>query len=269
MQKIKQLICSPFRFLHKLCTILGAITLLSILTLGGVVFAFFYTLPNLESKTFESLKQDTQALVKKKLAGTDNVKAQTWIPLKDINRELLFAIVMAEDSEYFEHNGVNFNALIDSLATNIRKREYEVGASTITQQVVKNLFLTHEKSLGRKLKEILIARKLESRFTKNEILEIYFNLAELGPDIYGIGMASQFYFKQKPDQISAAQGAYLSLMLTSPRRNYFSIHKNRYLSSSNHKKMQRILRDMHNLEYLSPKQYQEYKKLSFLTEYSR
>lgn len=269
MHKLKQLICSPFRLLVKVCTILGALTLLTMLSLGLMVFAFFQSLPDVETRSFTSLKKEAQLLVQKKLKGTDNAKKQSWTPIKNINRELLFAVVMAEDSEYFKHNGVNFNALIDSLATNIRKREYEMGASTITQQVVKNLFLTHEKSLVRKFKEILIARDLESRFSKNEILEVYFNIAEFGPDLYGIDMASRHYFNLRPSDISAVQGAYLSLMLTSPRRNYFSIHKNKFLSKTNHKKLQRILRDMVNLEYLSPKQYREYRKLNFLADYSR
>src|SRR5690606_22251702 len=108
----------------------------------------------------------------------DKRKRYKWVPMKKIHRDLVFSIVVSEDATFFEHNGFNFEAMVDSLAENIKERKAAYGASTISQQVVKNVFLTSEKTLFRKLKEALITHQMERRFSKNEILEIYLNIAE-------------------------------------------------------------------------------------------
>jgi monofunctional biosynthetic peptidoglycan transglycosylase len=260
MHFIKELILSPVRFIRFLCMITGATVLLIILLLGLFIANFFNSLPDIDKKTFAEFKEDAITKVASKLPTLQDKKNYRWTEIRKINRQLLYAVVMSEDATYFQHNGVNFNAMIDSLARNIRKRTYDTGASTITQQVVKNVYLSQEKSIIRKLKEIIIARDLESRFTKNEILEVYLNIIETGPNLYGVYMGSKNMFNKSPKDVNAKEGAFLALMLPSPRKYYFSIYNNKYISKKHKSKMDRILRDMRYLEYLSPSQYKEYRK---------
>jgi monofunctional biosynthetic peptidoglycan transglycosylase len=255
----KEIVMSPIRFIRFLCFSIGAFVLFFNTVLAIIIFNFFNQLPDIDKKSFKDFKLDATLRVHKKFDKEKDRKRYFWTPIEKINRELLYAVVMSEDSTYFKHNGVNFNAMIDSLARNIRKREYETGASTITQQVVKNVYLSNEKSIIRKIKEIFIARDLESKFTKNEILEVYLNIVEVGPELYGVGMGSFNMFQKHPRKMNAKEGAFLALMLPSPRKYYFSIYNNKYISKKHRRKMDRILRDMRFLEYLSPKQYIEYK----------
>ncbi len=186
--------------------------------------------------------------------------------MKEINRELLFSIVISEDSTFFEHGGFNLEAMIDSVAENIKERRPAYGASTITQQVAKNLFLTNEKTILRKLQEAILTNKLEAKFSKNEILEVYLNIAEFGPDIFGINAASHHFFKLNPSEVNAAQGALLAQMLPSPRRHYFQIFENKNLTRAKRKRIDRILRDMLYQEYITEKQYREYVRYRYFEE---
>jgi len=98
---------------------------------------------------------------------------------------------------------------------------------------------------------------MEERFTKNEILEIYLNIAEFGPDIFGVYMASMHYFNKEPKRINTAEGAFLALMLPSPKKYHYSIFRNKYLANRHKKKLRRILKDMLYKELISPEQYRE------------
>ena len=119
-----------------------------------------------------------------------------WVPMKTINKDLVYAIVMGEDAHFFSHNGINYDALVNSFAENIKRKEFAFGGSTISQQVAKNLFLDHTKTMTRKLKELFITRSMEHYFSKNRILELYLDMAEFGPDIFGVNAASHYYFKK-------------------------------------------------------------------------
>jgi monofunctional glycosyltransferase len=264
--KGRKIIVSPFLLFRLICLLTGGFVIFLSIIFSFYIADFFGSLPTIEDKSFKEFKLDAVLRVHKNFRYEKQRKRYFWVPLEKINRELIYAIIMSEDSTFLEHNGVNFNAMIDSLATNIRKREYQRGASTITQQVVKNVYLNVDKTISRKIKEIFIARDIESRFSKNEILEIYLNIAEFGPQIYGVGMAGFHFFGKKTKEITSDKGAYLSLMLPSPKRNYYSIHDNHYISKKNYRKMHRILRDMKYLEYLSPKQYAERKTFTFIKE---
>jgi monofunctional biosynthetic peptidoglycan transglycosylase len=176
---------------------------------------------------------------------------------------------MSEDSGFFEHDGIDIDAILNSVAVNLKHRKYELGASTISQQVVKNLFLGSEKKVFRKIKEILITEKLEKRLSKNEILEIYLNMVEFGPDIFGVNAASQHYFGRPPKDINAPEGAFIALMLPSPRRYHYAIFENRNLSPARRKKIRRILGDMLANDFISSRQYQEYSHYNFMKYLNR
>ena len=222
-----------------------------------IVFSIFiYTLPDIEQTSFTQLKKLTKEKVISRLI--DKKHYFRWTPLSKVNRDYLYTIVMAEDSEFFKHSGINYDAMVDAMARNYKSDSYSYGASTITQQVAKNLYLSSNKSIFRKLQEFFITKRLEKKFSKNQILEIYFNIAEFGPDVYGIRAASYRIFKKSPNEVNAAEGAFISLLLPSPRRYYYSMIQNQNITKKQRRKIKRVLSDMRFMEYISYKQYKEY-----------
>jgi monofunctional biosynthetic peptidoglycan transglycosylase len=242
-----------------------------ILVLGfSVYFGKLYSsLPDLKQLTFRQIHEIADRSVRKRIEDPNQLKSYSWIDLHEVHRDFLYAIVISEDTGFFDHEGIDFDAVMNSVAENLRKKKYESGASTISQQVVKNLFLTHEKSLTRKIKEWILTSRLERHFTKNQILEVYLNIAEFGPDLFGIRQASQHFFKKAPAQINAAEGAFIALMLPSPRKNYYSIFENQNLAKTKRKKLQRVLGEMLANELISSKQYHQYVRYDFYSHVSR
>ncbi|MDB2447502.1 transglycosylase domain-containing protein [bacterium] len=257
----KMAIQVPVTYFQKICFWIGFSVVCSCLVFVLAVAAFLSSLPDVSDMKFSELRQTAEKVVARRL----EVKAKKfkWVKLRDVSRDYLYSIVMSEDGQYFEHGGINYDSLLNSLAVNIQKKRFAVGGSTISQQVTKNLFLSNSKTLIRKFKEILITRELESNFTKNEILEIYLNMIEVGPDIYGINAASHTYFKKSPKKVNAAEGGFVALMLPSPKRNHYSIFVNKNISSSHRKKLKRILKDMRYHEFISPSQFKTYSNYSF------
>ena len=251
---IKYFFLSPYGFFKKLFFITGVIVWICFFFLGTYLYNLFNK-PDIDKLNFNDLKTIAQKSVLKKLKKDKKYK---WTKIEDVNRHLLYAIVTSEDATFFKHNGINYNAFINALGENIKRREYAFGASTISQQVTKNLFLRNEKSINRKIKEIVVTKKLEKRFKKNQILEIYLNIAEFGPNIYGINSASKYYFKKTPEKANGAEGAFLALLLPSPIKYHLSIFKNKYISKKHKRKLIRILKGMLYEEYISPKQYRKY-----------
>lgn len=254
---------TPWRVFRVLCFVVGIVTLVIAGGLSAYTYNFLDSLPDFQATSFASLKKI--ALTKNKSRLENKSKLYRWVKLRDISRDYLYAIVMSEDSTFFEHEGIDYDALVDSLAMNLRKREIMAGGSTITQQTVKNLFLSNERSIIRKVKEVLITQDLETYLSKNQILELYLNMAEFGPDIYGVFAASRAYFNKKPSEIIAPEAAFIALMLPSPRRNHYSIFENKNLTKSKRRKIRRILSDMLHNEFISAKQYYSYIKYDFFT----
>lgn len=246
----------PIEWFRRFRCFVGTIVV-SILFVFAIAFGvFIYGLPDIDNTSFKELKELTKKKIISKL--NDNKNYYKWTPISKVNRDYLYAIVLAEDAKFFEHKGINYDALVDAMAKNYKSDSYTYGASTITQQVAKNLYLSSNKSLYRKLQEFFITKRLESKFSKNEILEIYFNIAEFGPDIFGIRAASYKIFNKNPKYINAAEGVFISLLLPSPRRYYYSIVQNHNITSRQRRKMKRVLNDMRYLEYISYKQYDKY-----------
>ncbi|MFC5775311.1 transglycosylase domain-containing protein [Ectobacillus antri] len=138
------------------------------------------------------------------------------ILLEDVPVHVQQAFLAIEDERFYKHHGMDGTALIRALYQNIRAGEKVEGGSTITQQVVKNVFLTNEKTWSRKIKELAIAMNLERRYTKKQILELYLNQVYFGHGIYGIKAASLFYFQKQPDELDVAEGALLAGLMKAP-----------------------------------------------------
>jgi monofunctional biosynthetic peptidoglycan transglycosylase len=141
-----------------------------------------------------------------------------WVPLAEVSEQLVQAVIVAEDASFYLHDGFDFHEIRESISRNLERGSFVRGASTITQQLAKNLFLSTEKSIHRKIKEALLTRRLERTLSKDRILELYLNVIEWGDGIYGVQAAAGHYFGKTAAQLDAAEGAFLAAMIPSPRR---------------------------------------------------
>ncbi len=144
-------------------------------------------------------------------------KFRIWIPISALPDVVIQAVVIAEDDTFFEHHGVNYKATWDALVLDVQKRRFARGGSTITQQMIKNVLLSKEKTITRKLREYVLARKAEEILSKRRIIEIYLNEVEWGENIYGIEAASRYYLDKHASELTAGEAALLAGMLPNPR----------------------------------------------------
>ncbi len=142
---------------------------------------------------------------------------RTIVPLRQIPRPMIDAILAIEDRRFYSHWGIDPIRTARALLTNILARRPEQGGSTITQQLARNLFLTHEKTLSRKLKEAILAVRIERTYTKDEILEMYFNQIYFGEGAYGIDAAAKVYFGKQVQELTLPECALLAGMPRNPR----------------------------------------------------
>jgi hypothetical protein len=152
---------------------------------------------------------------------TSGPGSPTWVPSMGISRFMEGAIRVCEDGRFRTHRGFDFEAIRNSIRENVKAGRFVRGASTVTMQTVKNIWLDRDKTLGRKLSEAVLTVYLEQEATKDEILELYLNDIEFGPMIYGIGPAAQHYFHTSPAELSLSQALYLASILPSPNKVHF------------------------------------------------
>jgi membrane peptidoglycan carboxypeptidase len=143
-----------------------------------------------------------------------------YVRLEDMSPWVVRAVLTAEDGDFFFHDGVNFYTLPRALARNLRAGEIRYGASTISMQVVKMLFLEDDRVFSRKLQEVLLVYLMEHEVpvSKPRILEIYLNIAEFGPGVFGISDAARYYFGKSPADLDAGEAVWLASILPSPKR---------------------------------------------------
>lgn len=147
-------------------------------------------------------------------------KNRRWTPSGSIPSEMKWAVIVAEDSNFYKHEGVDVKAIKNAIKHDLEKKALARGASTITQQTAKNLYLSREKTVTRKLKELYLALRMEQELTKGRIVELYLNVVELGPMVYGIGHGSRYYFGKPPSAMTPRECAFLAAMLPGPRVAY-------------------------------------------------
>lgn len=147
-------------------------------------------------------------------------KSAYWTPSAAIPPEMKWAVILAEDSNFYRHEGIDVKAIKNAIRYDLEKKSFKRGASTITQQVAKNLFLSREKTISRKIKEIILARSMEEELTKGRILELYLNVVELGPMVYGVGHGAHYYFGKPASALTPRECAFLAAMLPGPRLAY-------------------------------------------------
>ncbi len=144
---------------------------------------------------------------------------QTWIPIGRIPKYVLDCIVVAEDGTFYEHGGIDWFEVQESLEKNLEEGRAARGASTITQQLAKNMFLSTSKDPLRKFREVIITLLMERRLEKRRILELYVNLIEWGRGIFGIEAAARTYFGKSAAALSLDEAARLAAVIPSPLRH--------------------------------------------------
>jgi monofunctional biosynthetic peptidoglycan transglycosylase len=203
-----------FKFIKKaLAAYCSALLIASVLA-GSAIFIFlgwvYFTLPDqseisgcIVTKMFEV-----------KLCESD----PQYTHYRNIPKHLIDILILSEDASFWTHHGFDIEEIKNSIKRNLEAGHYKRGASTISQQLAKNMFLTKEKTLLRKFKEALITYRIEHYLSKQQILEKYLNIVEFGPKIYGIGPASWFYFNKPPRELTPEESAFLVMLLPNPQK---------------------------------------------------
>ncbi len=143
---------------------------------------------------------------------------ETYVPLQKIPPYVKAAMLLTEDKRFFEHGPLRVSFIERAIRLNLNARKYVYGGSTIGQQLVKNLFLRRTKNIARKIEEALITWHMETYVTKSRIFELYLNIIEFGPDVYGIEQASQFYFGKHAQDLTPLEGAFLASLKVAPSK---------------------------------------------------
>lgn len=143
-----------------------------------------------------------------------------WVPYNSIPANLIKAVIATEDPEYFSHCGFDWVRIKRAAKINLRERRIMRGASTISQQLAKNLFLSPARTFRRKLREAVITVEMEFTLGKSRILEIYLNIIEWGDGIFGAEAAARYYFGVSANALTDHQAAFLAAIISAPRRNY-------------------------------------------------
>ncbi len=151
-------------------------------------------------------------------------KDQIWVPLSAISPSLREALIATEDPYFMRHGGIDYKQTWESVKDNLRVWRWVRGGSTITQQVAKNVFLSNDKTISRKIGEYFLARRLEKLLPKEKILEIYLNEVGWGYGIYGVELASRFYLDKHASDLNTAESAFMIAMLRNPAS--YNPHKN-------------------------------------------
>ena len=193
----------------------------AVLAVGFAYAAYIYlTLPdvrrlrtsNPETTAFMELR-DREARSK----GLQPRRAHHWVNYGRISGNLKRAVLVSEDAKFWQHEGVDFEQMKESMEINIERGEFARGASTITQQLAKNLYLSPSKNPIRKVRELLIARRLEAELSKQRILELYLNVIEWGDRVYGAEAAARTYFGKAAADLGPQEAALLAAAIVNPR----------------------------------------------------
>jgi monofunctional glycosyltransferase len=184
-----------------------------------VLFASYLTLPDV--RPLVRTNPSTTAFIELRMAnaraqGRTPKRVQYWVPYARISQNLRSAVLVAEDSAFWKHEGIDVEQLRESMEMNLERMEFARGASTITQQLAKNLYLSPRKDPLRKFRELLLARDLEAALSKRRILELYLNVIEWGDGIFGAEAASRAYFSVPASALSAEQAALLAGAIINP-----------------------------------------------------
>jgi monofunctional biosynthetic peptidoglycan transglycosylase len=192
----------------------------ALLALGFAAAAYVYlSLPDV--RTLRTQNPATTAFMELRARqanakGKPALRDHRWVSYARISANLKRAVIVTEDSAFWQHEGVDYEQLRESMEVNWERGEFARGASTITQQLAKNLYLSPSKNPMRKLRELLITRRLEVELPKQRILEIYLNVVEWGDGVWGAEAAARRYFRKPAAELTATESALLAAALANP-----------------------------------------------------
>ena len=179
--------------------------------------------PDIDASRFRRpFKHQTYDGEGKRIEIETGPKTANWVSYGAISTFMEIAVLTTEDGGFHRHRGFDHGAIKNSIRENLRKRRFVRGASTVSMQLAKNLYLDRTKNLSRKLQEAVLTMYLEQELTKEQIMELYLNVVEFGPMVYGIGSAARHYFNASPSQLSLGQSLYLSSILPNPKEQFFA-----------------------------------------------
>ena len=135
------------------------------------------------------------------IASTGLGAQKKSVAVRNLNKDTVNAFIASEDRDFYKHNGLNYKRMLKALYKNLTSRSFKEGASTISQQLIKNTHLSNDKTIKRKLNEIKLTRRLEKKYEKDEILEMYLNTIYFGHNCYGLQSAAEFYFGKKAENL--------------------------------------------------------------------
>jgi penicillin-binding protein 1A len=205
--------------------VLAIFLVLPVLVGAGALFGIFYyygndpAMPSLSGIGDYRPEQISKVLDRDgKVIGEIGATHRTVVPYAKIPKVMVQALLAAEDAEYFEHEGIDYKGMVRAFVENVIRRKFAQGASTITQQVVKQLLLTPEKSMRRKVQEIILARRLSQRFSKEDVLTVYLNQMYFGHGRYGVEEAARYFFGKSIADVDVGEAALLAGLVQSPER---------------------------------------------------
>ena len=190
--------------------------------IGAVAFvAFYFVSPDVGEYATKNPDKTAFMLWREEQWAEKGLKkriTKRFVPISQVSPALLKAVLIGEDDKFYQHEGFDYEALEQALEKNMKAGRFKAGASTISQQLTKNLFLSPEKSLTRKFKEAILTWRLERALSKRRILELYVNVAEWGDGIFGIEAAARHYFNKPASQLTTMEAARLAAVLPNPIR---------------------------------------------------
>lgn len=220
----------PVKYLFYLCALLVAL-----------ISFFFISLPNISYlKGHNPLRTRFMEIYLEQAEQTDDAPTiqYDWVSYGRISPFLKQAVIVAEDSSFFDHDGFDWEAIKKAMERNIRDLSFTRGGSTLTQQLVKNLYLTPSKNPFRKLREWIVTYQMEQTLSKRRIFELYLNVIEWGDGIYGAEAASQHYFSKSAAALKPAEAAFLAAIIPNPKL----FTQKRYGRYVNHRKSRILAR---------------------------
>ncbi len=237
---------------RKILLITASVFLLPFLLLMVYVLAIIPSLPSVDAlKDWKPPQATVVYDYKGRVLGDVAIQRRYYVSIEKIPPHVRNAFVSAEDKNFYHHFGIDPTAILRAIVVNLTRKDIVQGGSTITQQLAKNLFLTPERSIGRKIKEAILAVEIERKFSKEKILEMYLNYIYLGQGAYGVEAASRIYFGKSVSELTLDEAALLASLPKAPTK--FNPFRNPQMAKE---RRDYVLQRMHEDGYIPREEYE-------------
>ncbi|MBI5815060.1 MAG: monofunctional biosynthetic peptidoglycan transglycosylase [Nitrospinae bacterium] len=206
--------------ISRIFTLVQAVVFIAVMAIAGSV-AWFFAWPDIAALKKENPAKTSFMKYREEEWQSAGRKVKIdwrWVPASRISPYLRTAVIIAEDDKFWNHAGFDFEAMKKAAEKDIKAKKFKAGGSTISQQLVKNLYLSPSKNPTRKLKEAILTYRMENTLSKKRILEIYLNVIEWGDGVFGAEAAARRYFGKSAADLDAGEAARLAVVLPNPRK---------------------------------------------------